>query len=94
MTSTLTLTDLVDSARAMGLFAPYVDGIGGGMTALHFQDYGMGALYIVTLDDGNAVGSTWCVGLADGSEDSGELPVTSDADQTMRDALAWARGQR
>lgn len=88
----LSLTELQSSAWSMGFHA-WIDDLAGGLVGLHLK-HGSGPLFLVTLDGGREEGSSWCVGLADGSDDSGELPVSSDADQTLRDALAWMSGER
>lgn len=95
MTSTLTLQSLADSARYMGL-RPCIISTGGNVMALSLVIDG--ASFLLSLDDGTMTGDTWTIS-TDGEtrEIRGELesyayPVTSDADQTIRDAIGWTRG--
>lgn len=96
-TTTLTLTELQTSARTMGFRADIVN-TGGNVMALSLTVHGADAL--VSLDWGQTSGTEWSVSLDAatreqyGEQDSGDLPVTSDADQTVRDAVAWINGQR
>lgn len=92
--SELTLTELEAAARGQGYAAEVVN-TGGGVVALSLTVHGAEAL--VALDDGHQHGSTWVVALDGetreriGEAETDELPVTSDADQTVRDAVAWVR---
>lgn len=91
---TLTLTDLAAAAAFAGHPAE-VTNTGGGVMALAVTFDGVPAL--LALDYGQEEGSTWSASLdaeareRHGEEDTGELPVTSDAEQTIADARAWVR---
>lgn len=88
------MSALRDSAEDMGYGAEVVN-TGGGVMALSLRVDGAYAL--VALDYGRTVGESWCVALDGdtreefGEAESPEAPVTSDADQTVRDAVAWVR---
>lgn len=94
MTATLTLTlaDLRDAARSAGHPAE-IAGTGGNVIALAVTVYGAEAL--VGLGDGTDEADTWSVSLDGATRErvgdlaSAELPVTSDAAQTVADAAAW-----
>jgi hypothetical protein len=91
---TLTLTELAAAANASGYPAAVVN-TGGNVVALALTVHGAAAL--VSLDDGQTTGETWTVSLDGdtreqyGETDAGELPVTSDASQTIADAAQWVR---
>ncbi|MDB5733356.1 MAG: hypothetical protein JWQ03_3251 [Variovorax sp.] len=89
---TLTLSQLRSSARTMGYPAEIV-GTGGNVVALSVTINHVHAL--IGLGDGVEEDDTWNVSLDGisretfGEWETDELPVTSDADQTITDAAAW-----
>jgi hypothetical protein len=88
----LTLDELVAAATVMG-FPAEVTNTGGGVMALALTVHGHQAL--IALDYGHTSGSTWAVSLDGetrekyGEAEADDLPVTSDAEQTIRDAREW-----
>lgn len=88
----MTLDALKGAANGMGYNAEIVN-TGGGVVALSFRASGVWCL--VALDEGRADGAEWCVALDGlsreqyGEAESPSVPVYSDADQTVRDAVAW-----
>lgn len=94
MRPTLTLVEMLDAASEAGVRAKIVDA-GGNVRALTVR-WG-GAEMLFSLGDGTDCGTDWSVSL-DGvtrlkhGEASAEgVPVTSDAAQTLADALGWLR---
>lgn len=90
---TMTLQQLADAARWQGR-NPCIINTGGGVMALSLIIDNAHAL--VCLNDGQMSGTEWSVSLdADTRETYGEAevtaPITSDADQTITDAVAWVR---
>jgi hypothetical protein len=79
----------------MGL-RPCIIGTGGNCLALSVVVDG--ASLLLSLDDGTMSGDTWTVSTdgetreVQGERESIPFPVTSDADQTMRDVIGWWRG--
>lgn len=88
----LTLAELAAAANGMG-FPAEVTNTGGGVMALTLAVHGHHAL--IALDYGHTSGSTWAVSLDGetrekyGEAEADDLPVTSDAEQTIRDAREW-----
>jgi hypothetical protein len=78
----------------MGYLAEIVN-TGGGVMALALTVDDQYAL--LSLDGGRLDGTTWVVALDGetrqgvGEYETAELPVTSDSDQTIADAVAWVR---
>lgn len=68
---------------------------GGGVMALSVTVDG--GHYLIALDYGHFHGSSWCIATDDetrealGELESPDYPVTSDADQTIADAVGWVR---
>lgn len=99
---TVTLVELQTAAQWAGINAEVI-GTGGNVVALSMTV--RGHAFLLSLGgDGYAEGETWGIGPdgdsidALGDINSGEYPVTSDADQTIADALGWVallfHGQR
>lgn len=92
----ITLDQLRTSAERMGYRAEII-GTGGNVVALSLTVNGADAL--VSLGDGVEEGTDWSVSLDGatreqyGEEGADDLPVTSDADQTITDAAAWIIAQ-
>lgn len=89
----ITLVELESAARGMGMRADVVN-TGGGVMALSLT---IGRHdYLIALDYGQPEGTGWSIATdGDTREIHGEIEcddiaVTSDADQTIRDAIAWA----
>jgi hypothetical protein len=95
-TLTLTLTDLATSAQLAGFRAEAI-GTGGNVRALSLTVDGH-SLLLSLGEDGEEEGSVWFVSTdgetreVHGEREAGPFPVTSDADQTVRDVAAWWRG--
>jgi hypothetical protein len=89
----MTLTELVTSARTMGYRADIV-GTGGNVVALSVTFHGDDVL--ISLGDGVHESDSWSVSTDGATRDrvgyweSADLPISSDADQIIGDAHAWA----